>query len=93
MVMTNQLPTLTMAKIWTTALSKVSTWVSNYTAKGKHGANRDTTGLSNKFLEENPGINQQEADILAAITQAGISDNTARTHKSMQKMIQKLLPE
>ena len=63
------------------------------TANGKHGTNRDTTGLSNKFLEENPGINQQEADILAAVTQARISDNTARTHKSMRKMIQKLFPE
>ena len=63
------------------------------TAKGKHGANRDKTGLSAKFLEDNPGISQQEADILAAVTQAGISDNTARTHKSMRKMIQNLFPD
>ena len=63
------------------------------TAGGKHRSQRDTKGLSQTYMSDHPDLKKEEAEILAQVTQAGISDNTARAHKSMRKSIQKLFPE
>ena len=70
-----------------------SNTVIEVTACGKYSATRDTTGLKQKFTKIAPEIREDEAEVLAKLTQASIANKTATVHKSIQNRIQLLFPE